>query len=643
MSESASLPPRFGRYEVQRVIGRGAMGIVYLAEDPVIGRQVAIKAVQAHAGLDPKELAMRQERFEREFRSAGTLSHPNIVTVFDVGQEGNVSFIAMEYVPGESLEEVFKSGRVLAFKEIADLLTQIASGLDYAHERSIVHRDIKPGNILLTVGGQPKITDFGVAKLTTTTLTTTGMIIGTPMYMAPEQITGRPILPATDQFALTVMLYEMLTGERPFEADNPTTVMYRIVHEQPAPPRQLNGRVPDGLDGLVLRGLSKKPEERYASCAALAAAVRNKLGVAPGETGQPASEAEATLFLQRTDLEAVAPVQPRQEVAASAGRKRWLVGVAAGVLLAAGGWLAWRTLGGAGESAQAEPASAATAAGTVEVVSDPAGAEIWADGAPTGLTTPAFVPLTGEAGKVVDLELKRDGKILARTQLVLGPALPPSWQPELAAAPQRFEIASDPPGARVVLDGEPLGQTTPVGVELDPEGRHEIALELAGYEPRRRGLSLSELTVAERDSGRLEFALTKAVPPGFVRITASYPVQVTADGRRLSGDRPSLAPGRYQLELTAPSVFWRDSRTVEIASGETVELAAPRAVAVTVAATPGNCQVKIDGRDVGYVPANVQLVLGSHSFDFAWAGGQTLSVREEIRADTTRVFRAAPG
>ncbi|MGH9465632.1 MAG: serine/threonine-protein kinase, partial [Thermoanaerobaculia bacterium] len=171
MSDSASLPSRFGRYQVQRVVGRGAMGIVYLADDPVIGRQVAIKAIQAHSGLDPKDLAMRQERFEREFRSAGTLSHPNIVTVYDVGQEGSVSFIAMEYVPGESLEEVFKSGRVLSFKEIVDVLSQIASGLDYAHERSIVHRDIKPANILLTVDGQPKITDFGVAKLTTTSMT----------------------------------------------------------------------------------------------------------------------------------------------------------------------------------------------------------------------------------------------------------------------------------------------------------------------------------------------------------------------------------------------------------------------------------------------------------------------------------------
>jgi tRNA A-37 threonylcarbamoyl transferase component Bud32 len=643
MSDAAPLPSRFGRYEVQRVVGRGAMGIVYLADDPVIGRQVAIKAIQAHAGLDPKELAMRQERFEREFRSAGTLSHPNIVTVYDVGQEGSVSFIAMEYVPGESLEEVFKSGRTLSFKEITDILGQIASGLDYAHERSIVHRDVKPANILLTVGGQPKITDFGVAKLTTTSMTTTGMIVGTPMYMAPEQITGRPVVPASDQFALAVILYEMLTGERPFEGDNPTTVMYRIVHEQPVPPRQLNGRLPEGLDGLVLRGLSKKSSDRYASCSALAAAVGNKLGVTPDETGAVALEADATLFLQRADLEAAAPVQPRQEVAVPPGSKRWLIAGAAAVLLVVGGWLAWRSWAGGSAAGSGEGASATAAAGTVEVVSNPAGAEIWADGAATGLVTPAFVPISGEPGKVVDLALKREGKTLARTQLVVGPALPPQWSPALAAAPQRFEIASEPPGARVVLDGEPLAQPTPVAVELAPEGRHEVVLELAGYDSRRRGVSLSELTAAERESGRLEFALAKTVPPGFVRVAASYPVQVSVDGRRASGDRLGLPPGRYRVELSAPSVFWRDSRTVEIASGETVELAAPRAVAVTVGATPGNCQVKIDGRDVGFVPANVQLAIGTHSFDFAWGGGQTLSVTEEIRPDTTRVFRAAPG
>jgi serine/threonine-protein kinase len=639
MSDPAPLPSRFGRYEIQRVVGRGAMGIVYLAEDPVIGRQVAIKAIQAHAGLDPKELAMRQERFEREFRSAGTLSHPNIVTVYDVGQEGSVSFIAMEYVPGESLEDVLKSGRVLSFKEIADLLGQIAAALDYAHERSIVHRDIKPANILLTVEGKPKITDFGVAKLTTTNMTTTGMIVGTPMYMAPEQITGRPVGPATDQFALAVILYELLTGERPFEADNPTTVMYRIVHEQPVPPREVNGRLPEGLDGLVLRGLGKRPAERYASCSALAAAVRNKLGVAPDESAVLASEADATLFLQRSDLEAGAPVQPRREVATKSGGGRWLWAAAAVGLAVVGGGVAWRMVGAGGAPEEAP----AAASGTVEVVSTPGGAEVWADGVATGLTTPAFVPLAGEPGTVVDLELKRAGRTLARTQVVLGPTLPGRWEPTLAAAPQRLEVVSEPPGARVTLDGTPLSQPAPVAVELDPEGRHELTLELAGYEPARRSLSVAELTATERQSGRLQFALEKAIPPGFVRVVAAYSVEVTADGRRLGGERPSLPPGRHRLELAAPSVFWRETRTVEIASGETVELAAPQAVAVTVAATPGNCKIKIDGRDVGFVPASVRLAVGAHSFDFAWAGGQTLSVTEEVRPDTTRVFRAAPG
>ena len=208
-------PQQFGRYTVIRTLGKGAMGIVYLGEDPVISRRVAIKVIRAHPDLEGTELEERQMRFEREFRSAGNLSHPNIVTVFDVGKENNDSYITMEFVQGEPLESVLKAKRAFSLKEIADIATQVAGALDYAHSEGIVHRDIKPANILMTVDGRPKVTDFGVAKLQTSGMTSTGMIIGTPMYMSPEQITGREVSGASDQFSLAAMMYEIMTGEPP--------------------------------------------------------------------------------------------------------------------------------------------------------------------------------------------------------------------------------------------------------------------------------------------------------------------------------------------------------------------------------------------------------------------------------------------
>ncbi len=288
---------KFGRYEVRDTIGRGAMGVVYLAEDPVIGRQVAIKVVESHEGLEDHELEQLNARFEREFQSAGSLSHPSIVSVHDVGLEDGNTFIAMEYVQGESLSSVLAENRAFSFKEIADLAAQLSSGLDYAHEFAIVHRDIKPANILITRDGRPKITDFGVAKVATTTVTRTGTVVGTPAYMSPEQVTGHPVAGTADQFSLAVMLYQMLTGERPFSGESPTTIMYKIVHEDPPRPSALNVTLPGAVDDALLRALVKNPADRYPTCTDLANALREALGVAPAAAIMARGAATATMAM----------------------------------------------------------------------------------------------------------------------------------------------------------------------------------------------------------------------------------------------------------------------------------------------------------------------------------------------------------
>ncbi len=216
---------KYGRYEVLETLGRGAMGVVYLAKDPVIGRRVALKIIREDIDLEEADLEQLEARFRREFHSAGILSHPNIVTVFDVGVEDSASYIAMEYIDGDSLEKILKSSRKLTAAEIGDLAKQIGSGLDYAHKNGVIHRDIKPANIMIDDHFRPKISDFGVAKLDSTGMTQTGTLLGTPAYMSPEQVTGRKVAAASDQFSMAVILFELLTGDRPFEGTTPTTLM----------------------------------------------------------------------------------------------------------------------------------------------------------------------------------------------------------------------------------------------------------------------------------------------------------------------------------------------------------------------------------------------------------------------------------
>ncbi len=273
MSETS----RFGRYEVRRVLGEGQMGIVYLAKDPLIGRPVAIKAIREDPGNLSGGFAECRARFEREIQIAGTFAHPNIVTIYDVGLEKGQSFVAMECVEGGSLADLLGRERILPFSKVTDLVEQIASALDYAHARGVVHRDVKPPNILMTFDGRPKVTDFGVARLADSTLTRHGATYGSPAYMSPEQAASQAISGSSDQFALAILTYRMLTGELPFAGESINAVMYRIVKEEPVPPGLLNPLLPQEASAVLLRALSKNPLDRYGSCSELATALREAL------------------------------------------------------------------------------------------------------------------------------------------------------------------------------------------------------------------------------------------------------------------------------------------------------------------------------------------------------------------------------
>jgi serine/threonine-protein kinase len=254
--------PKLGRYLIQSEIGRGAMGVVYKATDSVLERTVAVKTV--NMTLEQEGADKYEARFYQEARAAAALNHPNIVTVHDVGKSGDVIFMAMEYIEGVELRSLMGEGQRVAVPQAVAIAAQIAEGLAYAHQHGVVHRDIKPANIMVLPNGPAKITDFGIARRRAASeLTQTGMLLGSPKYMSPEQVIGKRADHRSDIFSLGVILYEMLCGAAPFNGENVTALMYQTVNFVPPPPSSVNRAVPEMLDFIIAKMLAKPVEERY--------------------------------------------------------------------------------------------------------------------------------------------------------------------------------------------------------------------------------------------------------------------------------------------------------------------------------------------------------------------------------------------
>jgi predicted Ser/Thr protein kinase len=266
------LPATIGRYEILEEIGRGSMGVVYKARDPRIGRIVALKTIAFSFPLGPGEEEEFLQRFYHEAQVAGRLNHPNIVTIHDVGEKSaeGEAYIAMEYVTGTNLHDLLAEGGRLPLPQIAEVVEKLAQGLDHAHQTGVVHRDIKPANIVLAEGGQVKILDFGIARLAAGGLTRPGKFFGTPNYMAPEQVIGSDVDGRADQFSLGVILYQILTGEKPFAGESVTAISYQVVNVDPPPPSRLNPALRPSFDRIIRKALAKGPSDRYGRCQDLA-------------------------------------------------------------------------------------------------------------------------------------------------------------------------------------------------------------------------------------------------------------------------------------------------------------------------------------------------------------------------------------
>ncbi|HTX39563.1 MAG TPA: protein kinase [Bryobacteraceae bacterium] len=587
---------RIGRYKIVRELGRGAMGVVYHAIDPNIGRPVAIKTIQLGSGRQPEEQERLRERLFREARSAGILSHPGIVTIYDVEQQGDVAYIAMEYVDGPTLDQMLSRPQALSGTQMFSILGQTAVALDYAHQKGIVHRDIKPANIMVTGDGTAKITDFGIAKITASEqLTMTGSIVGTPHYMSPEQVQGLTVDGRSDQFSLAVIAFEMLTGEKPYTGEHLTTVVYKIVAEEPVAPQRLNPTLGGAMDAAVRKALSKKPDQRYRTCQEFMDALEQASKETRGWKTMPrgGSLNEPTVV----DVAAPAainlpPARPARHsdettTAERSGRRKagfltFLLAmvVVVGLLVLIGTqampWLSTRHAPNADTDASqpaAEKQPSPTA--TVPPVATPAAPV--ANPTEPAATPPATPPAAAGAspGQAAPPPVEEKPSPMTPPEPVkpASQKLPEEEAPKptparraprqvVAAEPQPVTVITSPGGATAILDGrDETACTTPCNLNATP-GHHSVTIELSGYGMERRYFDVG--------TGPMEISAIVLHAQGGTLMLTSAPsgALILVNGKRLQQTTPAqlqLAPGNYSIEVEKEGK--QTTRSVEIRNG----------------------------------------------------------------------------
>jgi serine/threonine-protein kinase len=470
-----------GRYRIIGEVGKGAMGVVYRATDPTIGRTVALKTMRVDVhGIEAEEML---QRFRNEAKAAGVMSHTNIVTIYDAGEQDGMFYIAMECIEGVTLHRLLADQRVLPPDQVIEYSRQVCAGLDYAHSHGVVHRDVKPANIMIQADGTLKIMDFGIAKAGGMGMTTAGQVLGTPNYMSPEQVKGRPLDGRSDLFSFGVILYEMVTGERPFTGEGVTTIVYKIVHETPIPPRELDVTIHPGLSSVISKALAKSPDERFQSGAELVKALQNYKAYGPAGEPTPAVTTHAAEAADSVPSAARAP----GKVAAAEGAKKkasaeWglYAGVALAALVLAGagiGYLRHRVNTLAEQAAQRQAAVA-----TPQTVAPPAGGSQSVGSQPAaGAAAQSPAATTAEAAGKPPAE-KPASSSKGRPQPMRMTSAPIPAGRKVAPGSGEMRLTSYPAGAQVQIDGwtEPTW-ITPFSSPSMSAGKHAVIFSKSGY------------------------------------------------------------------------------------------------------------------------------------------------------------------
>lgn len=522
------------------------MGVVYKAQDPAIGRVVAIKSIRLSDLTDEAERQRMHDRLFREAQSAGILSHPNIVTIYDIAEEDGMTYIFMEYVNGPTLEKLLGAPHLPERETLLSLLRQTAGALDYAHRKGIVHRDIKPANIMVHDNAIAKITDFGVARIASQQMTLSGTMMGTPNYMSPEQVEGHPVDGRADQFSLAVVAYEIFTGEKPFAAERLPTLLYRIVREEPAPLARLNPTLAPQVDMVLRKALAKDPAQRYGECTEFVDALIKACALKPDWVPMARGAMDSMPTMAGTQVRPIEPlVTPPQPVPAAVQPRHTLVrslvwalagiGIVGLALIAAQRFLMAPPVDTRAEqTAPPPPVQRTPATSTTPVKPSPAGQP--------STPPPVVSSLPGD-------EPPQPGESAE-------PAPPPTH-----AAGTTVQIVTDPVGAHVVVDDNSASScTAPCMVKL-PAGRHTLQADASGFQTARRIFSTPE-------QSDLYLSLDQAV--GTLTVSSTPPgAAIFLNGKERSEKTPAvlnLPAGEYHVEIV------RNGRSVakdvSVASGE---------------------------------------------------------------------------
>jgi len=391
---------KLGKFQIRRELGKGAMGIVYEGHDPMIDRVVALKTIRAE-NLQGEDAQEQLARFRREAQAAGRLTHPNIVGIYDFGEDAGTYYIAMEFVKGRELQSYLEANERFAMHDIVRVMGQLLEALQYSHKHGVVHRDIKPSNIIILADGTAKVADFGIARLESSNLTQAGMVLGTPSYMSPEQFMGQTVDGRSDLFSAGVILYQLLTGEKPFTGSL-TTIMHKVLQEEPLPPSKLNVQVPRAFDAVIRKALAKRPDERYQIAGEFLDAIRQAAVATAAGAAEPTlinldatlAPGQATVVQKPVPAAAVDRTQRTEKIAAppppAPPRKAQVPAmVLIGAVLVIGGAIGavWFVLNRGGD------ASAKTASQPVVAASAPTAAPA----APAAVPVPAPVPVAKPA------------------------------------------------------------------------------------------------------------------------------------------------------------------------------------------------------------------------------------------------------
>ena len=641
-------PASLGRYHIEKEIGRGAMGRVYLAHDPEIDRHVAIKAIE----MPDAEDQHARERFLREARSAGRLLHPGIVTIFDVGETDKLLYLAMEYVEGDTLDHFCRPESLLPVDTVCGLIGNAAEALHYAHRAGIVHRDIKPANVMRFGDGDVKIMDFGLAKPDTSNLTHDGSLFGTPSYMSPEQIRGESLDGRSDLFSLAVVLFEMLTGEKPFPGETISSIIYRIVNEPPRDPAAWESRVSPALGAFLHKALAKDVDQRFPDGAQFrkaldgiteslmadetlvlprtAARVRSQAAAAEATAPEGVDPLGAAVLGGAAEAESSLPPAPQ----APPKSRTWPYLLALLLLLVGGGASAYvfrEELGIAEWIDGVTTPAVVTWEATVRT--EPPGLPVLLDGQPVEGGKVTFSP-EGPFGTLSTSNGCREAThpiqpVDAGGEIVLVPD------------PLRLRWTVDPggAGATVKLNGAAVG-AAPVEVDLDLCQENTLRVEARGYQPDELTLAAGLTPLEARTAlGELNLA---AIPKGRLEWPErSVPLVYYVDGKRLGNDPRSLEleQGRHTVRVRNDQLWIDLTEQVQIKAGQTVQprLALPSLTELTVQAFPPNCKIYLrrgngEWKYVDDTPSTTRLAAGAYELRVELnSTGETREQRIELK------------